>query len=64
VGKMPYIDVTSKIYGTLKDLADNRGMGVEELLAEAIGLEITVSKAQDNGYQLLLEKNGKLRRLG
>lgn len=61
---MPYIDVTNKIYGTLKDLAENRGMGVEELLAEAIGLEITVSKAQDDGYKVLLEKNGKLRRLG
>jgi hypothetical protein len=63
-GKMPYITVTHEIYGTLESLAEHRGMAVEELLAEAIGLEITFSDAQDKGYKLLLEKNGKLRRLG
>jgi hypothetical protein len=60
---MPRIDVTADVYSTLQVLADDRGAGVGEVLAEAVGLKIAVTAAQDDGWQLLLEKDGKLRRL-
>lgn len=60
---MPRIEVTGDVYSALQALADSRGAGVAEVLAEAVGLKITVTAAQDDGWQLLLEKSGKLRRL-
>lgn len=60
---MSHIFVTEQVLSTLQSLASRRGMEVDEILAEAIGLEVTFSDAQDKGYKLLLEKNGKMLKL-
>lgn len=60
---MSHIFVTEQVLSTLRSLASRRGMEVDEILAEAIGLEVTFSDAQDKGYKLLLEKNGKMLKL-
>lgn len=60
---MSQIFITEQVLSTLRSLANRRGMEVDEILAEAIGLVVTFSDAQDKGYKLLLEKNGKMLKL-
>jgi hypothetical protein len=56
--------MSGDVLSVLEHWAGRRGVPVEVLLAEAVGLEVTYCKALEAGDTLLLRQGPNLRRLG
>lgn len=58
------VTVSGDVLAVLEHWAGRRGVTVQTLLAEAVGLEVTYCKALEAGDTLLLRRGDRLRRLG
>ncbi len=50
-------------YATLKELADAKGISMADALRDAIALSKWFKDTQDNGVNILIEKNGRMERI-
>jgi hypothetical protein len=57
------ITVSDVVMSKLKELAVARGIDVPGVLAEAIGLEVALVRAQRSGSRMLIEKHGLVEEL-
>lgn len=57
------VNFSEEAYATLEQMAERRGIGVSDLVREAINLEKWMDNMQREGSRLLVERDGQFREL-